>query len=204
MPKVKQTIALEFDDYQPLQHRMDVMEKLRERYPSLKLTLFTIPWDIRFEREKGGLPISAERFKPWVNMVRHAVAEGWMEIAVHGLTHAPSEFLNITAKLADAKVMFAEKFFEDVQIPYVKIFKAPQWLLSPEGKEAIIKRGYKVVEDHYYNWNIKDEFPVELDNVIGHGHIQDGDGCDNGIDESLIRLVQIPDEYEWKFVSEVL
>ena len=59
-----------------------------------------------------------------------------------------------------------------------------------------------MVEDGYYNWNIKDEFPVELDNVIGHGHVQDVVG--NGLNESLIRLVQIPDDYEWQFVSEAI
>jgi len=202
MAKVKQTIALEFDDFQPLNHRLDILDKLRDRYPDFKVTMFTIPWDIRYETDKGGIPISREKFIPWVNAVRHGVEKGWLEIAVHGLTHGPNEFNGIEAKLAKAKIMFAEKFFEDTKIPYVKIFKAPFWQLSSEGKKAIEECGYKVVEDHYYNWNIKDDFPVEHDNVIGHGHVQDVVG--NGLNESLIRLVQIPNEYKWKFISEAI
>ena len=164
--------------------------------------MFTVAWDLRYELDKGGAHIKAERFTPWVNIVKHAIEDGWLEIAVHGLTHVPNEFGGISAKLADAKVKFAEDFFKDVGIPYVKIFKAPFWQLSKEGKKAIEKEGFTVVEDGYYNWNIKDEFPVELDNVIGHGHVQDVVG--NGLNESLIRLVQIPDDYEWQFVSEAI
>ena len=202
MAEIKQTISLEADDFNPLNHRFDVLEKLRSRYPNFKITMFTIPWDIRYETDKGGLPIKHERFKAWTNVVRHAVEDGWLEIAVHGLTHSPGEFKGIEGRLAEAKVKFAEAFFNDVKIPFVKIFKAPYWQLSSEGKKAIQDLGYKVVEDHYYNWNIKDDFPVELDNIIGHGHVQDV--SDNGLDQSLIRLVQIPNEYEWKFISEVI
>lgn len=198
------TISLEMDDFQPRNHRFDILDKLRERYPDFKITMYTIPWDIRYETEKGGLPIDREEFKSWVNVVRHAVEDGWMEIAIHGLTHAPREFENMTARLAGAKIMFAEEMFKKAKIPFVKIFKAPQWLLSDEAKNQIIGMGYKVVEDGYYNWNVRDEFPVELDNIIGHGHIQNGDGCNNGIEESLIRLVQVPKDYKWQFVSEAI
>jgi hypothetical protein len=201
---VKKTITLEADDFGPLNHRLDVIRKLRDRYKDFKITMFTIPWDIRFNTEMGGTPISKPEYSEWVNIVRHGVEDGWLEIAVHGLTHAPREFEGMEARLAVAKVKFAEKFFEDTKIPFVKIFKAPQWLISDEAKNAIETMGYLVVEDGYYNWNYKDDFPVELDNIIGHGHIQDGDGCNNGLSESLIRLVQVPNEYEWKFLSEVL
>lgn len=164
--------------------------------------MFTVPWDIRYNTKGGGTPISHENYTEWCNLVRHGVEDGWLEIAVHGLTHAPREFEGLPVKNAVARVDFAEKFFDDVKIPYVKIFKAPQWLLEDDCKKAIEKKGYKVVEDGYYNWNIKDDFPVEKDKIIGHGHIQDV--CDNGIDESLIRLVQIPNEYEWEFISEAI
>lgn len=195
-------IALEADDFNPKNHRFDILEKLRDRFPNFKITVFTVAWDIRYDTETGGLPVSREEFKSWVNIVRHAIDEGWLEVAVHGLTHAPHEFYDLKPDLAVAKVKFAQKMLEDAKIPYVKIFKAPFWELKENGKKAIEKEGFRVVEDGYYNWNIKDEFPVELDKVIGHGHIQDVVG--NGLSESLIRLMQIPDDYEWKFISEVL
>jgi hypothetical protein len=42
------------------------------------------------------------------------------------------------------------------------------------------------------------------DTLIAHGHIQDGDGCNNGIDESFIRLCKIPGDAEWHFLSEMI
>jgi hypothetical protein len=200
--KKERWVALEADDFNPVNHRLDVLRKLRDRYDDFKITMFTVPWDIRYETEKGGAPITDERFTEWVNIVRHGVDDGWLEIAVHGLTHAPREFEGMEKKQADARITFAEKFLKDAKIPFVKIFKAPQWLLSEEAKKAVEDRGYKVVEDGYYNWNFKDDFPVELDEVIGHGHVQNV--CDNGLDEALLRLVQIPEEYKFKFISEVL
>lgn len=198
----KKIIALEADDFNPKNHRFDILEKLRDRFPNFKITMFTVAWDIRYNTELGGLPVSKEEFKSWVNIVKHAIDDGWLEVAVHGLTHAPHEFLELEPKLAVAKVKFAQKMLEDAKIPYVKLFKAPFWELREDSKLAIKKEGFRVVEDGYYNWNIKDEFPVELDMVIGHGHVQDTMG--NGLSESLIRLVQIPDDYEWKFISEVV
>ena len=204
MSKSSKLIACEFDDFGPMNHRLDVIRKLRDRYPDFKVTMFTVPWDIRYNTKAGGTPISKPEYSEWVNIVRHGVKNGWLEIAVHGLTHAPREFEGMEAKQAAARIKFAEKFFNDCKIPFVKIFKAPQWLLSVEAKKTIEGLGYQVVEDHYYNWNYKDEFPVEKDKVIGHGHIQDGDGCFNGLSESLIRLVQIPEDYKWEFISEAI
>ena len=196
------TITLDFDDFNPLNHRLDILRKLRDRYPDFKVTMFTVPWDIRYNSDKGGAPISSDDYSEWRNIVKHGIKDGWLEIAIHGLTHAPREFEDMDAKQAGGRIDFAEHFMNDAGFKYVKLFKAPQWLLSEEAKEVIEKRGYKVMEDGYYSWNVKDEFPVELNNVIGHGHVQDV--CDNGLEESLLRLVQIPDDYEWKFLSEVV
>ncbi len=193
-------IALEADDFNPKNHRFDVLDKLRDRYDDFKITMFTVCWDIRYNSQKGGLPIS--KYPAWVNAVRHAVEDGWMEIAVHGLTHVPHEFLELEPRLAAAKVKFAEDFLKDTQIPYTKIFKPPYWELPDDSKEAIEEMGFKVVEDGYYNWNIKDKFPVEEDEIIAHGHVQNEMG--NGLEESLIRLMEIPDDYQWKFISEVI
>lgn len=198
----KKTIALDFDDYSPLNHRLDIIRKLRDRYEDFKVTMFLVPWDIRFNHANGGTPISHIDYGEWRNITRHAVEDGWMQVAIHGLTHAPREFEDMDAKQAQARLTFAQKFLEDAKIEYIHMFKAPQWLLSSEAKKVIEDNGFTVMEDGYYNWNVKDDFPVELDNVIGHGHVQNV--CDNGLEESLIRIMQIPPDYEWKFLSEVI
>lgn len=195
-------ISLEADDFNPQNHRFDILEKLRVRYQDFKITMFMVCWDIRYNTQGGGLPISKDEYRSWVNVVRHAVEDGWMEIAIHGLTHAPHEFLQLEPKLATAKVRFAQEFLKQAKIPYVKVFKPPYWEIPTDSKKAIEKMGYTVVEDGYYNWNIKDPFPVEEDEIIAHAHVQNIMG--NGLEESLIRLMEIPDDYQWKFVSEMI
>lgn len=165
--------------------------------------MFTIPWDIRFSPQTKGAPITDKQYEPWVSTIRKAIEDGWMEIMIHGLTHAPREFEKLTYQEAKNRILVAQKMFINVKIPYQYYFKAPQWLISNDARKAIIDMGFKIVDDHYYNWNIKDEMP-KGDNLIAHGHIQDEPYTMNGIDQSFIRLCKIPADAEWKFLSEIL
>lgn len=209
-------ISLDYDDLSPLSHRFDLCEKLRERYPDFKVTFFTIPWDIRFSPSTSGTPITDEKYKDWCEYVKKAVEDGWMQIGIHGLTHAPREFERLNYSETKKRVVVAQKMFENVGIPVTNLFKAPYWLLSKNGKQAIEDLGLKVVEDGYYNWNLKDKMllatldeKIDLENMpdvrlIAHGHIADGDGTDNGMDESFLRLCETPQDAKWVFLSEVL
>ena len=91
-------------------------------------------------------------------------------------------------------------------IRFAKIFKAPHWQLSDGGRKAAEELGYKVVDDGYYNWNLKDDFPKKLNKkevVIGHGHIQNTMG--NGLEEVMPRLLEIPTKgTEFMFLSDYL
>lgn len=207
-------ISVDYDDLSCLSHRFDLCEKLRERYPDFRVTFFTIPWDIRFSPATQGTPITDEKYKDWCTYVKKAVADGWMQIGIHGLTHAPREFEQLTYDETKKRVLIAQKMFENVGIPITNLFKAPYWLLSKDGKKAIEDLGLKVVEDGYYNWNLKYEpwfsggrlwkSVDRFDPVMAHGHIADGMGCDNGMDESFLRLCTVPQDAKWIFLSEVL
>ena len=201
-------ISLDYDDLSPLSHRFDLCEKLRERYPDFRVTFFTIPWDIRFSPATNGTPITDEKYKDWCTYVKKAVDDGWMEIGIHGLTHAPREFEHLSYDETKKRVLVAQKMFANVGIPITNLFKAPYWLLSKDGKKAIEDLGLKVVEDGYYNWNLKHGFNSAWKDsnkiLISHGHIADGMGCDNGMDESFLRLCEVPQDAKWVFLSEVL
>lgn len=194
-------ISYDNDDFSPLNHRFDILEKLKERYPDFKVTMFTIPWEIRFSPDTKGTPITEERYKPWVEKVKKAQKEGWLDIAIHGLTHAPREFEKLGYDEAKKRVMVAQKMFANVGIKTNGMFKAPFWLLSKEGKKSIEDLGLKVMENGYYNWNLKDDMPDE-EKLIAHGHVHNT--CDNGMEESYFRLIKTPQEAEWVHLKELV
>ena len=198
------TIKFELDDFSPLNHRFDLLEKLTRRYKDFKVTMFTVPWDIRLEPQKKGTPITDPDYKPWVEATQRAIEGGWLEVAIHGLTHAPSEFHHLTYDEAKKRVLTAQKMFVNVGIKYVPLFKAPYWQLSKDAKQAVEDLNLRVIEDGHYNWNIKDDPTATLlsgsvGDVIAHGHVQNTVG--NGLDESFGRLIKIPRETEWQFLS---
>lgn len=194
-------VALEYDDFSPRNSNLSLIEEMKEHYPGFKITLFTVPWEIRFGEPT---PITDAAFVPWVNALKeHA---DWIELALHGMTHAPREWENVSYDEATKWIIVAEKMFENRGLKLAKVFKAPQWLLSEEGERALQDRGYKVVKDHYYNWNLKDEFPQEAadrgDLVIGHGHVQDE--CGNGMAETFHKIMKLPVTTEFFKISEII
>lgn len=196
-------ISCDFDDFSPLNHRFDLLDNLRERYPDFKVTLFTVPWEIRFSPDTKGTPITDERYSSWCQAVRQAVEDGWMQVAIHGLTHAPEEFEDLTYDEAKKRVIVAQKMFANAKIPIIPYFKAPQWLLSRQAKKGIEELGITVVEDNYYNWNLKDQIPKK-DLLIAHGHVQDEMSTLNGMEQSFMRLCKVPSNAEWVFLKNVL
>lgn len=195
------TITLIIDDFSPLNHRFDVIRKLRDRFPEFKVTMMTVPWEIRYKLNEGGTPINDEKYSEWVNLVKHGIKDGWLEIGLHGFTHTPDEFDKIDEKMFKAKIEFAEKMFESTGIKLTKIFKPTTENIDKKAIKILKKMDYKVVTWDM-NWNISDDFPVELDEVVGHGVVNDINN--NGLGESLFNLVSIPDDYKFKFFSEVI
>jgi peptidoglycan/xylan/chitin deacetylase (PgdA/CDA1 family) len=196
-------ISLDADDFGPANHRMDLLQSLIVRYPKIKITLFTIPWDIRFSPDTKGAMITDEKYEGWCAAVRFYIEKGNFEIGLHGLTHAPTEFGKLTYQEAKNRILVAQKMFLNRKIPTTKLFKAPQWAISKDATKAVKDMGLQLVKDGYYNWNIKDEIP-DKKNIIAHGHIQDERATMNGLDQSFIRLCKIPSNAKWKFLSEVL
>jgi len=199
---MKNLVTIDLDDYSPLNNNVYLMEKLKERYEGFKITLFTVPWEIRWKADGKGTPITDEKWKPWVEATKQAIKDGWMEIALHGMTHAPKEFERLSYDKTRKRIIVSQKMFENVGIEICDLFKAPQWLISKDGERAVKDMGLTLVEDGYYNWNLKDEMP-EVKNLIAHGHIQDDPHFPNGLEQSYFRITKLPPETEWKFLSEV-
>lgn len=195
-------IALEYDDFGPQNSNFGILENFKEHYPSFKVTMFTVPWDIRFGRNlQESAPITLPKFKPFVDAVNEC---DWIEIALHGLTHAPLEFAELSYKAAMQRIVIGMKMFENVGIKnFTKIFKAPQWEMSQEAEQAAKDMGFLVLHDQYYNWNLANDKPNAdaVEPFIMHGHVQDV--CDNGMAETMHRVLKLPIDTEFKFLSEV-
>jgi hypothetical protein len=205
--KLIMKIALEFDDFSPRNTSFGVLEDIKDHYPDFKVTMFTVPWEIRFDPDGKGTPITEERFAPWVEAVKKA--QPWLEIALHGMTHAPLEFAELSQEEARKRVVIGEKMFINRQIPLAKVFKAPQWEISKPAIAAANEMGFDVVHDHYYNWNLAEDCPFTKEQIkngkgiiIAHGHVQRV--CNNGLEEVAHRILQIPPGTEFIFLSEAL
>jgi len=184
-------------------HGLVYLEEMADHFPNFKVTLFTVPWEVRYCKNiQDSAPITLDKFKPFVEAVNKA---DWIEVALHGLTHAPSEFAELSYEGALKRLTVGQKMFQNAGIKnFTKIFKAPQWELSKEAKQAALDAGFKVVEDGYYNWNLSNDEPNAdaKEPIIAHGHIQDV--CDNGLEETMHRILKLSPDTEFMFLSEVL
>tara|TARA_R110000868_G_C10972640_1_gene770677 strand:- start:14494 stop:15111 length:618 start_codon:yes stop_codon:yes gene_type:complete len=192
-------ISIEYDDAgpaHPIGPRMwDILENFREHYPDFKVTLFTIPLDLRHGKI---VKSTDEEYKSWAKIAKKAYDQGWCRFALHGFNHIEREFEHLTYDEAKKRIEFGKAVFESVGIPIDPIFKAPNWFISSEAERAVKDAGLKLVKDRYYQWNLKDRLPrpVEFGDkvIIAHGHIQDGDGCFNGLSETKHRVMELPSD----------
>lgn len=196
-------IAIEYDDFSAVNHGLPYLETMKEHFPDFKVTLFTVPWEVRYCKNiQDSAPLTLEKFKPVVDAVNKA---DWIEIALHGLTHAPMEFAELSYEGAMKRLTVGMKMFQNAGVKnFVKIFKAPQWEISAEAKQAAIDMGFKVVEDGYYNWSLANDEPNAdaKEPIIAHGHVQDV--CDNGLEETMHRILKLPPDTEFIFLSDIL
>lgn len=188
-------LILEFDDFNP---RADVnclasVEALIDIFPDIKLTLFTSPL---YEKT----PLFSD--KEWCNRVRNHIESNNVRLAVHGLYHTTEEFKHKSYEDALLSIKLAEDVFEISDLPYLKVFRGPQWGINDNTYKALEKLNYEAVYTHedykhlipnytikslIYNWNVKDTDCTSRDLVIGHGHTHNV--CNNGIQESFVRIV---------------
>jgi hypothetical protein len=180
-------VCLEFDDLGIDNHRLDLLQTLKEHFPNFKVTMFAIP---------------AHCPDDWT-----ATLPDWIELAFHGDTHSHREFENYSLKQTNEYV----KKYADKQ-RFKKIFRAPYWLLSDSAYATLRFFDWKLClhpedprkSDYTYTWNLKDNLPTTTLDIMcsGHGHIQPV--CGNGLEESFDRIMELPKDAEFYFVSEVI
>ncbi|MHB8483958.1 MAG: DUF2334 domain-containing protein [Nitrospiria bacterium] len=201
-------ISLDFDDFSLENNNFFYLKQLKELYPDIKFSMFYIPVDQQYKARLMDLQREAVR-----NEIANAVKEGWMELIPHGLMHIFGEFKNASYEDMEIVLKAYEEHFKELDVPYVKGFKAPNWLMSTEAIRCLNDKGWflaidrnqpetlKAKRNYVYNWSIDEPFP-KLKLVKGHGHISEPSL--NSISLSFKNLVKIPHDYKWVFVSELM
>jgi len=203
-------VYLNFDDFNPVNNNLFFFRKLKENYPNLKVTLFTTPESIQSGKK--------ESFLDHPDLCDELREMDWLEFCPHGWHHPdmksgmPPEFGSLSYMDTQAYIKDIDTFFKTINLPYKKIFKAPQYRLSEAAKDCFRDNGWTIMIDGegawyptdiktvYYNWNINGDFPILRNKVISYGHIQD---IGNGLVECWDKLLQMPTDSNFKFISQL-
>lgn len=205
------TISLDFDDFSILNNRLDLLLRLKESYPKLKVSLFTIPFDPTYENEVSGKIMRKKTLK--------AIKEqlDWIELIPHGLIHLPREFEKCDYKTMRELVIPAiDEAFKKDDLPYVKGFKPPYWLWNKDVIRALDDEGWWGAIDKRheqddpttkkvfaYTHGIDEMFAKSrLETWKLHGHITPDNK--NWIEKCFVNLFTMPTDAEFKFASELV
>jgi hypothetical protein len=209
---MSQTFILDADDLEYGLPGLEDVLKLKEHYPKLKFTFFMTPIPGILLANQS----TPEKYKEWAKVLK----QDWIEICPHGLTHQGQEFLYrlnrknkpvlLDYETAKTYIKAAEKTFNELELPFKKIWKSPHWATSSEAYDAIIDAGYTIACDpnqpypsnsYLYNWSY--DMPVSRRPVVkGHGHLHGNNR--NTIRRCISNILEIPTDSEFKFVSEAV
>lgn len=189
------TLILEYDDfhYKYPENCLNFLEKIFYQFPTLKISLFTTPLH-------SYLPISEN--KDWCKRVRKLIDSNQIKLAVHGTFHNQEEFKYLSENQAINLLLESERQFKKSELPFVKVFRGPHWGINQDTYNALKKLGYTHVYTHenysdlvsrnknikniIYNWNLKEDAPINSEIIVAHGHTFDT--CSNGIQETFNRV----------------
>lgn len=205
---VDKYICFDTDDLSFENNNFWYLEKLKDQYKDFKISAFYIPIDAEHYKL-----MSDEQRATAKEMIVHAVKDGWLELIPHGVSHQFGEFKNADIKTMELVIQAYDDYFKQLGVPYVKGFKAPNWLLSNEAIQYLNDIGWWVAVDRnnpyknypkrpfMYNWSIDEEMP-NLPILKAHSHISLP--SKNNLPDCIDNMFRIPPEYKWKFVSEVI
>jgi hypothetical protein len=201
-------IVLDFDDYSILRSRPDLMKQLKEFYPGLKVSMFTIPYD--YEYETSDLRLFRDEALKYI----HENLD-WIQIIPHGLLHKPREFELADKEAMELSLKAIDDQFKRDGLPYVKGFKAPYWLWNQDVVDVLDREGWFGAVDpnqpqmirtkRYYEYTDSIDTPFwKVDKEIYklHGHMTLPSS--NNIDDCFLNLMKMPRDAEFYFVTDFI
>lgn len=203
-----QKVVLDFDDFSLVNNKFDLLFKLREHYPNLKVSLFMIPCDVGYEFGSAHIFRQDALDTLKLNL-------DWIQLIPHGLTHVDREFEKADGAAMELAIKAIDETFKMDGLPYIKGFKAPQWLWNQNVVDVLDRNEWFGAVDRnqpdmpttkkFYRYNFRAFEPFWLSNLPTlkiHGHINPK--MDDDIEKCFLRLMQIPPDAEFCFVADLL
>ena len=195
-------ITLTLDDFSIENHRLDLLLTLKNWIPNFKVSLFTIPVDIK---NKGLNRSALSRIKE--NLY-------WIEIIPHGLYHNSSEAKKWSyGEFKNEIIPAIDKAFKKDGLPYVKGFKAPHWDWNAEVVRALDdlgwwgaispKRPEMPQTKRYYTYDYSIDETFVLKPILRlQGHINPA--CKDDLELNMENLMKLPKDAKWVFASKLV
>lgn len=198
-------VSLDLHDFSVLSNYLGLLLKLKERYPAFKVSLFTVPFDIK--HREGDRKEALERIKKCLD---------WIQIIPHGLYHNSSEVRKYKYyEFRESIAPTITSYFNKDGLPFVKGFCAPHWHWNSEVVGALDDMGWwgaispkvpkmECTKRFYrYSHSIDESF---LDSGLSilklHGHLN-GTSSDD-LEKCFENLLKLSDSVEWSFVTDFI
>src|SRR3990167_9603213 len=198
-------VCLDLHDFSVVNNRLDLLLKLKQRYPGFKASLFTVPVD---GKEDWGPYLIRKQLLEEVK--KHL---DWIQIIPHGLMHDGSEMkscgYNTFKKFIIPEI---EKAFEKDGLPYIKGFVSPHWRWNNEIVRVLNEMGWWGAIDPrqpdmacpsvFYRYShCIDEILPDVEVLKLHGHVY---GTRNDLGKCFENICKLPASAEWHFVTDFL
>lgn len=202
-------VALSLDDFSVLNNRLDLLYKIKEHYPNFKVSMFTIPVDLHYEKDIQRIYRDAalEKIKECLD---------WIQIIPHGLTHMAKEMEKCDRGLFKYGVLPSiDEAFKKDGLPYEKGFKAPFWLWNQEIVDVLDEEGWwggidrnqpgMLSTKKFYKYSHSLEEPYyesNLETIKLHGHLDQVSA--NDLERCFLNIFKLPPDVEWVYVTDFI
>lgn len=197
-------ISFELHDGSVLRNNYELLLKLKEHIPELKVSLFFIPYDYEVEMSQMSLQRKAK-----LKLLKDNL--DWIRLYPHGLMHIPREFEKADTKTMELALKAIDEVFTRDELPYSKGFCAPFWLWNKEVTGVLDKNGWfgaidrnqpdmiKTKKTYTYTHSLEEDFSQVTTDLALHGHMTLP--SENNLEDNLLNLLKIP-KGEFVFIDE--
>lgn len=197
-------VCLGLHDFSVVNNRLDLLLKLKDRFPGFKVSLFTVPVD---EKRDWGPWLIRDDF---LKQIKYHL--DWMQIIPHGFRHAGSEIRNCDYGEFKRLMTAIGEAFDLDGLPYEKGFCAPHWQWSDGAVKALDEAGWWGAVDprqpmlftkrfFRHSHSLDTLFSGDIEVLKLYGHIY---GTRNDLGRCMWNLFNVPASAEWCFVTDFL
>lgn len=172
------------DDLHETNHRLDLLQQLKDANPEFKMTAFAVP---------AYCPDEFLEELP-----------DWIEVAAHGFHHGGRD-CNDPFEAAHWTYEETRTVLDRLHPRFVKLWKSPGWQISDGTYLALVDYGWAVADHPNNSLRRPAELKAHVAGGPDHVHTHVQNVCGNGLEEtfgSLLELVRNATEFQ--FVSEAV